>query len=223
LVTAPACLFARSSERKIMATYSWVGDDTGNWTDQSNWYDDSANMGEDGYPGAGDTAYVDATEVTVQGVTVANLYAFATDIVGNISVTGDIEGGVFSGGVVSAGTFVTGAFDGTSLKAHTIENGNFDDGLVTATLIVGAGIGGSTVTTASIDGQDGVNAGVSISSGSLTDTGGMTLDGDDILGAAGIFLIPARTPKSFRMGGRWYSKRRSRSRMMQPSRVSTTA
>lgn len=67
-----------------MAMLTWVGNPTGDWDDQSNWYNETDDMGDDGYPGAGDTAYFNATTVTVSGNTVANLNAFGTDILGDI-------------------------------------------------------------------------------------------------------------------------------------------
>ena len=134
-----------------MAMFTWIGNPTGNFDDQSNWYNDTDLMSDDGYPGAGDTAIVNASTVTVSGDTVANLRAFSTDIVGDITVTNDIESGVFSGGNVNAGTVQTCIFEGVSLTAGTIDTGNLDAGTVTANVLVAAAVDGATVTAQSIE------------------------------------------------------------------------
>jgi hypothetical protein len=110
-----------------MATYDWIGGATGDWGDQNNWENVDTLMF--GVPGAGDTAEVSNATVTVNGVTVANLGGDSlTEIVGDITVTGELYVGTLSGGTVNAGTVgtedVTTAFQGVSLTAKAIDNGN---------------------------------------------------------------------------------------------------
>ena len=141
----------RLLEERPMASYTWIGADTGDWDDQSSWYNVSAGMSDDGYPGAGDNATVNATTVTVNDVTVANLNAVSTDIVGDITVTNIIESGVFSGGTVTAGTAGNIVFQGVSLAANTIDDGNLDAGTVTTSVFVFGAVDGATVSAQNIE------------------------------------------------------------------------
>jgi T5SS/PEP-CTERM-associated repeat protein len=161
-----------------MTDYTWIGNPTGDWADQANWYNVTAGMSDDGVPGAGDSANVDATTVTVDDVTVDNLNAQGTDIIGNITVTDVIENGVFSGGTVSTGTAVNIVFQGVSLTADQIDDGTLDAGKVTTNGYVFGSVDGATVSTQNIerDPQYASPVYVSVRSGSLTaDT--MTLVG----------------------------------------------
>ena len=155
-----------------MASYTWIGADTGDWDDQSSWYNVSAGMSDDGYPGAGDNATVNATTVTVNDVTVANLNAVSTDIVGDITVTNIIESEVFSGGTVTAGTAGNIVFQGVSLAANTIDDGNLDAGTVTTSVFVYGAVDGATVSAQNIErdpsGQYNSWCGITVESGSLT-------------------------------------------------------
>jgi T5SS/PEP-CTERM-associated repeat protein len=165
-----------------MTTYTWNVIGAGDWDDQDNWWNDTAEMPDDGYPGAGDTAFIDTTEVTVSDDTVAILNANSTDIDGDITVTNYIGGGTFTDGTVTAGTaqVIQINFEGVSLTANTIEESDLDAGKVTANVLVDPVVKGATVTAKSIarvpSSQYASNSDVTVESGSLTaDT--MTLVG----------------------------------------------
>jgi T5SS/PEP-CTERM-associated repeat protein len=179
----------------IMAMFTWIGNLTGNWDNEDNWYNNTDSSYHDGYPGAGDTVDVNATTVTVSGDTVAVLNAFGTDIVGNITVTDLIEDGVFSGGNVSAGTVGVGYFHGLSLTADTFDQGVLYAGTATINVADAAAVEGATVKVQSIKrdpsgGTHATNCNCSIASGSLT-AGTMTLVG----------AFAGYSPDSFYIGG----------------------
>src|ERR1700722_12770616 len=110
-----------------MASYTWIGDDDGCFGDQSNWFNTTDGMADDGFPGPGDTAFVNTTgTVTVDGDTVANLNAFDTNIDGDIDVTGTLIGGDLTGGDNIVGTAESTIFEGLSLTANILEQCNLD-------------------------------------------------------------------------------------------------
>jgi fibronectin-binding autotransporter adhesin len=155
-----------------MASYTWIGNPTGGWDDQANWYNVTDGMSDDGVPGAGDSATIDATTVTVNDVTVANLNAGGTDIVGDITVADVMESGEFSGGTVNVGTAESIDFRGVSLSADQIDQGYLYAGTVTTNFYVYGTVDGETVTAQNLA-RDPTSplsdpCGVTVESGSLT-------------------------------------------------------
>ena len=176
-----------------MAKFTWIGDTTGSFEDPANWYNDTKKSSDDGFPGAGDTAIVNADEVTVDGDTIADLRAFDTDIVGDVAVTSVIENGVFSGGDVKAGRIITCIFEGVSLTANRIDNGNLDAGRVTVGVLVSAAVDGATVTAQTIErvpkDQYATTSGVGVDGGSLIVHTMTLVGGSDVANADNFAIV----------------------------------
>jgi len=176
----------------MATTYGWVGSPNGgDWNNPNNWF--SLTIESNGVPGPGDTALVGglASEtITVDGVTVENVSAGFSKIVGDITITGTLDGGTLVGGTDTVGTDYGAVFEGKQLTAGVI-NGNamLKSGMVQTTWLADSTIGGANVTadkgiarsTAGPMGLGPLPCTVLITAGSLTDDGTMTL----AAGAAG--------------------------------------
>src|SRR5271155_3894685 len=133
----------------MATTYGWVGSPNGgDWNNPNNWF--SLTIESNGVPGPGDTALVGglASEtITVDGVTVENVSAGFSKIVGDITITGTLDGGTLVGGTDTVGTDYGAVFEGKQLTAGVI-NGNamLKSGMVQTTWLADSTIGGANVT-----------------------------------------------------------------------------
>ncbi|MGH7059709.1 MAG: hypothetical protein ACREFH_04915, partial [Stellaceae bacterium] len=177
-----------------MATYQWIGDPTGSFGNQHNWFNNTDSKFNDGVPGAGDTATIaNATSITLGGgAAVANLMVSGVPkLTGDLTVTGELIGGDLVGGAVEAGTMLRSIFAGKSLTADTIDDHTeLNSGTVQAKLLGLATINGATVTADRIArGTAGDPCGIIVTGGALT-AGTLTLsDASAAVGFADSFEI----------------------------------
>jgi T5SS/PEP-CTERM-associated repeat protein len=191
-----------------MATYSWIGNTTGDWNDANNW---TGPEGPDvGVPGAGDTADIVGATVSTDGNTVASVVGGnggpgPTTLEGMLTVTGTMSAMIISDGDFTAaeayevelmgGTLNAGTFNGSDVFGGTLEvtdlvGGFMQGGSVTATEVVA----GSTlspllwtfITGGSFSAGQVVYASASVQVGSLLDVenGASATVGSATIGAA---------------------------------------
>jgi T5SS/PEP-CTERM-associated repeat protein len=161
-----------------MARFVWTGgagDDK--FSNPLNWEDLSSRK-HHGFPGAGDNAdLTGASDVIVDGNTVANLIARGCEIAGSLTVTGKLEGGYLTGGNVTVGTLDDASFAGITLAATVIEGGSsLDAGTASTTLLASSFLEGAAISTDAIGrGKSHGPCQILETAGSLTDAGTMKL------------------------------------------------
>jgi T5SS/PEP-CTERM-associated repeat protein len=139
-----------------MTTYQWANVSAGgDWNDPQNW-EVQGQAPPGGPPGAGDDVFIELQTpgvITTDGATVASLNANTdTTLNGDLTVTGQLDGGFVSGGDVNAGQFDFAFFKGGTLSAGSISGGSdLDGGTVSAGQLIWANISGATVSASSID------------------------------------------------------------------------
>jgi T5SS/PEP-CTERM-associated repeat protein len=140
-----------------MATYGWVQDSGGDWNNASNWYDSTTQQYFDSVPGPGDTAYAINVSgaIITDGAEVAALFCNVdTEFDGDLTVTGELDGGYLVGGHVSVGTFIYATFAGVTLSAGSVSGGSLIAGTATVDNLVHALVSGATVSASHFGGED---------------------------------------------------------------------
>jgi T5SS/PEP-CTERM-associated repeat protein len=193
-----------------MATYSWIKDGGGRWSDQNSWhFPDDANQK---IPGPGDDVeiFVEGTittgDASVNSVSLGDINTILNGGLTAKSVdgAGTLQGGDYSITTMSGTTFAGGTLTATTLdNGSKISGGTAEVGTLTASTVSGGKVTADNVTDSTLSGgkvdvttltrttisgaevdADHVAHGAHVNSGSL-DTGALVLNDTDILVTTG--------------------------------------
>jgi serralysin len=160
-----------------MTSYDWISSNGGDFDDPANWLNGDTDQVATTPPGAGDTAFIDASvNITMHGDTVQYIECYSnTEFSGSFNVTTLLDGGIIENGTVSAATFQDGTVDGGTVSAGTFSNGTVSGGIVNAGSMKSVTVNGGTVSAATMNSFT-VNSGT-VSGGTIS---GGTLNGGNV-------------------------------------------